>query len=119
MKTLGKRIINMREIYDMKQKDLAEKIDVTKATMSKYENDKCFPNAEALRKLALALGTSADYLVGMTEDARPCRTNKQKVREHKGFSMRALTQTVSKLSKANKIRVMERALTLLEQQNEN
>lgn len=36
MRTIGKRIVDLREGLNMKQKDLAEAIGVTKATMCKY-----------------------------------------------------------------------------------
>ncbi|MCD8391400.1 MAG: helix-turn-helix domain-containing protein [Firmicutes bacterium] len=112
MDTIGERITYLRDLRDMKQKDLAETIGVTKATMSKYENNINIPNADILCRIADALNTSADYLVGRTPQMRPYT-----VGGYSEFSPEALCDIISKLNKENKIRIFERAATLLEEQN--
>jgi transcriptional regulator with XRE-family HTH domain len=113
METIGERIAYIREMSDLKQKDLAEKIGVTKATMSKYENNINIPNADILCKIAKTLNTSTDYLVGRTNHIRPYANNPQLT-----YSTEKLFDTILKLNKENRIRVFERVMTLWEQQNE-
>lgn len=108
MQTIGKRIVDLREGLNMKQKDLADAIGVTKATMCKYENDRNIPNADVLKALSVALHTTADYLIGNSAVRIP------------GNDMflspddRELVQLVLSLSPEDKIRIAERALTLSE-----
>jgi transcriptional regulator with XRE-family HTH domain len=48
----------------MTQEELARKADVPTISVSHFETGHRFPNAESLRRLADALGASADYLLG-------------------------------------------------------
>lgn len=111
MNTIGDRILNMRDNLDITQKNLAEMINVTSATMSKYENNINIPNAEILRLLADNLNTTTDYLT--------CRTN-IKYNPYNDLSKSLydldlmLINTVLNLSYEDKIRILERAETLLE-----
>jgi transcriptional regulator with XRE-family HTH domain len=50
------------------QDELARKADVPSASVSHFERGMRFPNAETLRRLADALGVSADYLLGRVDD---------------------------------------------------
>lgn len=113
METIGERIGYARELRNLKQKDLAEKIGVTKATMSKYENNINIPNADILCKIAEVLNTSTDYLVGRTSHLMPYPSN-----EFMEYSAEKLFDIILKLNKENKIRVFERVMTLWEQQTE-
>ncbi len=108
MRTIGKRIVDLREGLNMKQKDLAEAIGVTKATMCKYENDRNIPNADVLKALSAALHTTADYLIG--NSAVPIPGNDLFLSPDD----RELVQLVLSLSPEDKIRIAERALTLSE-----
>lgn len=111
MNTIGERIGYLRDILNMKQKVLAEQIGVTKATMSKYENNINIPNADILCKIAEALDTSTDFLVGRTSHIKAYQNSN--ITE---YSTEKLLEIVLKLNDDNKIRVFERALTLLEEQ---
>ena len=68
---IGTRLINQRERKNMSQKDLAERVDITKASMCKYEKGSAIPRADVLARLAIALDTTADYLLGRTNDYSP------------------------------------------------
>lgn len=114
MESIGERIIYLRDLKNLKQKDLTEKIGVTKATMSKYENNINIPNADILCKIAEALDTSADYLLGRTSHLKPYGEN-----GGGEYSAEKLFDIILKLNKENKIRVFERVLTLWEEQTEN
>ena len=111
MNTIGERIAYLRDLNSVKQKELAEKIGVTKATMSKYENNLNIPNADILAKIADALSTSTDYITGRTNRITSYNCTVQK------YSTEKLFNIILQLNDENKIRIYERALTLLEQQN--
>lgn len=111
MDTIGERISYLRDILNIKQKSLAEQIGVTKATMSKYENNINIPNADILCKIADALDTSTDFLVGRTSHIKSYQNSN--IAE---FSTDKLFDLILKLNHDNKIRVFERALTLWEEQ---
>ena len=105
------RIKYLRELADIKQKDLAESIGVTKATMSKYENDINIPSADILSKMADVLNTSTDYIVGRTNYLR--RYGNGKIDK---YSTENLFDMILKLNTENRIRIYERVMTLWEQQ---
>jgi transcriptional regulator with XRE-family HTH domain len=65
--SLGARIAARRSSLDMSQEYLAELIDSTQRQISKYENGVNQPTAEVLSRLADALQTTTDYLLGRTE----------------------------------------------------
>lgn len=54
---------------DMSQSELARKANVQPSTISYYiGNRRKTPQAETLRRIAVVLGVSADYLIGLTDD---------------------------------------------------
>ena len=72
--SLGTRIAARRTSLGMSQEYLAELIDSTQRQISKYENGINQPTAEVLSRLADALQTTTDYLLGRTEIVdRPLR----------------------------------------------
>lgn len=74
MSTLANRIKDRREQLRMTQSDLAQKIDRDQKQVWRYENSDSQPNATSLLELAIALETTTDYLVGLTENpSRPLR----------------------------------------------
>ena len=73
--TIGERINMLCEEKDIKQKELAEIIGVTEATMSRYINDKRTPKGEFAAKMASALGVSTDYIMGVSDIRTPIEDN--------------------------------------------
>lgn len=65
--TIGERISMLCEEKDIKQKELAELIGVTEATMSRYINDKRIPKGESAAKMATILGVTTEYLLGVSD----------------------------------------------------
>lgn len=61
--TLGERIQNLRKQSNLSQEELAEKVDVSKQSVSKWELDKSVPNVEKLLILCDIFNVSADYLL--------------------------------------------------------
>lgn len=64
MSTVGDRILNLRKELSLSQKELADKVGITEASLSRYENNKREPKGEIIAKLAKALNTTTDYLLG-------------------------------------------------------
>lgn len=64
MDTLGSRLKQLRLDKHLKQEQVANLIDVTKSTISTYENDTRQPSLEVLVRLATLYRVSADYLLG-------------------------------------------------------
>ncbi len=69
--SLGKRIAECRDRLNWTQKTLAEKANLSVTFVSEVENDRRTPGADALLRLAEALGASLDYLVKGVPDAAP------------------------------------------------
>lgn len=116
MDSLGLKIIKLRQTKDITQVNLAKQINITKAMLSKYENDINIPKADVLGRIAQALGTTTDFLLGLEEALPESLPGDGKVRLHSDEYK--LLQVYRKLSAENRIRIQERALSLNEQQNE-
>ncbi|MBQ8428192.1 MAG: helix-turn-helix transcriptional regulator [Clostridia bacterium] len=67
MKTLGETIKELRVEKGLTQPQLAETIGVSKGMISIWEHDVNEPKATHVKNLAIALGTSADYLLGLKD----------------------------------------------------
>ncbi|MBR5826825.1 MAG: helix-turn-helix transcriptional regulator [Clostridia bacterium] len=63
MNTIGERIYEIRKKRNMSQGELADKLDVSRQTVSKWENNMCLPEVEKLLQLSEALGVTTDYIL--------------------------------------------------------
>ncbi len=61
------RLKEVRRSKAISQKELAQRINVSQATISKWENKFMEPNLLRLVDLALALKVSTDYLIGLKD----------------------------------------------------
>lgn len=61
--SIGERIQQLRKANNLSQEELAEKIDVSKQSVSKWELDKALPNIEKLLKLCEVFSVTTDYLI--------------------------------------------------------
>ena len=61
---IGKEIKALRKVYDWTQQELADKMDVARATIASYETNKREPDAKTLVKLAGVFDISVDELLG-------------------------------------------------------
>ncbi len=52
----------------MTQRDLAERLNTTEATLSRYVSGSREPKADMLANIATALNTTSDYLLGIEKD---------------------------------------------------
>ena len=64
MNTLGDKISELLKESGMTQRELASKIGSTEMTVSRYVRNERQPKAEILSKIAEALNTTTDYLLG-------------------------------------------------------
>ena len=63
---LSKKIYELRLSFGWTQVQLAQKLGVTKQTVSNWENDNIQPSIDMLIKLSKIFGASTDYLLGLT-----------------------------------------------------
>lgn len=71
MKMYQLRIRDLREDRDLKQKELAELLQIHQTTYSDYELGRINIPVSALHTLADFYGVSIDYLLGRTEIRTP------------------------------------------------
>nr|WP_325213768.1 helix-turn-helix transcriptional regulator [uncultured Oscillibacter sp.] len=62
---LGRRIADLLRNKGMQQRELAERIGLTEATMSRYISGERDPKPEVIANIATALHTTSDYLLGI------------------------------------------------------
>ena len=67
MKTVGDRIQEQLEKMNLTQKELAEKVNVQEATISRYVNNERQPRSDILSRIASILNVTSDYLLGTDE----------------------------------------------------
>ena len=65
------RIRDLREDHDLLQKDVAAYLKCTQVCYSNYEMGKRDIPTDVLKALALFYDTSVDYLLGLTDEAKP------------------------------------------------
>ena len=69
MRDIGKNIKDLRSQKNLTQDELAEKLFVTRQTVSNYETGRSRPDVEMLAKIADVLDTDANTVIyGMSED---------------------------------------------------
>lgn len=71
MLSLGNKIKKSRDLAGLTQEQLAEAIRVTRSSVAQYESGEKEPTVHHLADMAIALGVSTDYLLGIDEE----RTN--------------------------------------------
>ncbi len=77
---LGDRMQELRIDRNLLQKDLADILNVTVATISHYESNVHLPDAETLVKIAKCLNASTDYLLGIVDEPIPIYPSKTIIR---------------------------------------
>ena len=65
--TFGERLKKLRLERNLTQEALAEKLQIVKSTIAKYEKNTREPEFEILIKIADFFNTSTDYLLGRTD----------------------------------------------------
>ena len=88
---LGKRLRQLRKTKKLTQKQVAERVGVTRTVLSQYENDHTAPSLEVLVKLANQFGVSTDYLL---DNISPSEQSKEEAKR------RMLLQEAEKIRKS-------------------
>lgn len=68
---LGERLKKARKKSGMTQKELAQKLNLTDATLNRYEKGHRKPDPKTLSKIAEILHVSVDWLLGRTDHPEP------------------------------------------------
>ncbi|WP_411675785.1 helix-turn-helix domain-containing protein [Caproicibacter sp.] len=61
----GYRLRELRESKNLTQTQVAKRLNLSKTTISGYENNIKTPSLEVLVKLSILYGASADYILGL------------------------------------------------------
>lgn len=64
---LGERIKLLRNVSKLSQVRLAQKLKVTKQTVSNWENDNILPSIDMLIKICKFFNVSTDYILGLDD----------------------------------------------------
>ena len=64
---LGNRLKQLRLSFGLNQIEFGEKLNVTKQSVSNWENDNIMPSIDMLIKIATTFSVSTDYLLGLTD----------------------------------------------------
>ena len=67
--TFGEKLYELRRKSAMSQDALAEKLEVTRQSVSKWERDEAFPETDKVIRISQIFGVTTDYL--LTEEAAP------------------------------------------------
>lgn len=69
--TLGEKLLKLRRERGMSQDELAEKLDVSRQAISKWERDEAIPETEKIIRIAQEFGVSTDHLLMNQETPSP------------------------------------------------
>ena len=69
--TLGQRLKRLRHIRGLSTRDIAEKLQIGKGTISNYESNTRRPKYEMLKVLADFYGVTVAYLLGEEQEPKP------------------------------------------------
>lgn len=62
---LGQRIHELRLSFGWNQVEMAQKLNITKQTVSNWENENIMPSIEMLVRIAELFRVTTDYLLGL------------------------------------------------------
>lgn len=83
MADFGEMLAELRQDANLTQKELADKLFVSKGTVSNYENGVHYPDIDKLIALADLFGVSTDYLLGRSHSALPVDVLEEAVLDNK------------------------------------
>jgi len=64
---LGKKLLQLRKNKGLSQEDVAEKLDVSRQTVSKWETDQTVPDLTKAKLLSQFYNVSYNYLIGESD----------------------------------------------------
>ena len=87
--TIGEKIQELRRKNAISQDVLAERLDVSRQAVSKWERDEAMPETDKIVKLAQVFGVSTDYLLlEETPEPAPKEPPRQEARHTSAFERR-------------------------------
>ena len=92
--SLGETIYRLRTEKSLSQGDLAEMLDVSRQSISKWENNSAVPDLDKLIKLGEIFGVSLDELVKGEPHVKKSSPVEEKKREEGGFPPRKIAGTI-------------------------
>lgn len=72
--TLGEKLQLLRRSRGLSQEQLAERLDVSRQAVSKWENDDSAPDLDKLRAICMYFGVTTDYLIWERQEDAPQST---------------------------------------------
>ena len=96
--TLGSTLRHLREQADMSQEELAAKAQVSKNTIQNWERDRSEPRRAQFRRVAAALGMSADALKALRPVSEESPLTLEQIAEKRAELLNALAE-LDKLEK--------------------
>lgn len=66
---MGERLRLARKKAKLSQEKVAEKLNIARSNISKYEHNKLEPNIHTIKQFCKLYGITADYLLGIEETA--------------------------------------------------
>ncbi|HDR8435042.1 XRE family transcriptional regulator [Bacillus anthracis] len=75
------RIKQIRLEHKMNQEQFGKEVDLTKGTVSKFENGKAFPSRETIEKIAKRFSVPVNYLYGENNEANQDDNKYEKFKE--------------------------------------
>ena len=66
MSSFGKKLFELRKKSNLSQVTVAEALDLSVATISRYEREQIIPTEEIIVKTSLYFNVSSDYLLGLS-----------------------------------------------------
>lgn len=64
---ISEKLLKLRKAKNLTQEELAEKLDVSRQSVSKWETGQCVPDADKLSALSDIFGVSVDFLLRPSE----------------------------------------------------
>jgi len=89
---IGERLLDLRLDRGLTQKEVADKLSVSKHTIANYEKERTAPNIEMLKSLSTFYNTSVDYLVGVTDNEIPLKDDKTVIRLPRKLPPKAMNE---------------------------
>ena len=77
---IGERLAELRKLNGDTQESMAEKLHISKGAIRTYEQERNRPSYETLIAICKLYGTSADYLLGLTDIDPSDEARKQRQR---------------------------------------
>ena len=76
----GDALKRFRNSLGLNQKELAEELNMKPPLYQRYESGKTTPSIDFIYKLVEQYGTSADYLLGLSDEPHPQKYDEQEVK---------------------------------------